>query len=235
MCETTIYLERDGQREKLLDDVSKIVVTADGVEVTRLFEASQTIPAVIRELDFLKHTATLVAPERTPEAPSWILKRRSIRTYTGTPVTDAEVQALLQAAMAAPSANDVRPWAFVVVRDPARRRALAETHEWSAMCADAPAVIAVLGDPAASEHWIEDCSAATENLLLAAAGCSLGAVWVAVYPQAEREAHVRQTLGIPERLRVLCLLPVGHPAEQKPPRTRYEESKVHRETYGGAQ
>jgi nitroreductase/predicted RNA-binding protein len=235
MCETTIYLERDGQREKLLDDVSKIVVTADGVEVTRLFEAPQTIPAVIRELDFLKHTATLAPAAQGPGAPAWILRRRSIRAYTGTPVTDAEVQALLQAAMAAPSANDVRPWAFVVVRDPARHRALAETHEWSAMCADAPAVIAVLGDPAASEHWTEDCSAATENLLLAAAGLGLGAVWVAVSPRPEREAHVRRVLGIPERLRVLCLLPLGHPAEHKHPRTRYEESKVHRETFGGAQ
>jgi len=96
-------------------------------------------------------------------------------------VVDEQIQALLQAAMAAPSANDVRPWAFVVVRDPARRHALAETHQWSRMCADAPAVIVVLGDPQASDHWIEDCSAATENLLLAAAWLGLGAVWVAVY------------------------------------------------------
>lgn len=231
MCETTVYLERDDRREKLLEDVSKIIVTPAGLEVVRLFEEPQTIHAALREMDFLKHTATLVPVNQEPEAPAWILQRRSIRAYTDAPVTDEQVQALLQAAMAAPSANDVRPWAFVVVRDPVRRRALAETHRWSAMCADAPVVIVVLGDPQASNHWIEDCSAATENLLLTAAWLGLGAVWVAVYPRAEREAHVRQALNIPDRLRVLCLLPVGHPAEQKPPRTRYEAGKVHAESW----
>ena len=178
----------------------------------------------------MKHTAILQLRDEGPVAPGWILKRRSIRAYTAAPAADIQVQALLQAAMAAPSANDVRPWAFVVVRDPARRRALAETHPWSQMCAEAPAVIVVLGDPQASDHWIEDCSAATENLLLTAAWLDLGAVWVAVYPHTEREAHVRHALLIPDRLRVLCLLPVGHPAEQKPPRTRFEASKVHYET-----
>jgi nitroreductase len=135
--------------------------------------------------------------------------------------------------MAAPSADDIRPWAFVVVRDPARRRNLAETHPWSRMCADAPVVFTVIGDPAASDHWIDDCSAATENLLLAVAGLDLGAVWVGIYPHSRYEAHVRHVLGIPDRLRVLCLVPVGHPAENKSPRTRYEESKVHHETFGG--
>jgi nitroreductase len=100
------------------------------------------------------------------------------------------------------------------------------------MCANAPLVIAVIGDPSASEHWVEDCSAAAENLLLAAAALDLGSVWVAVYPRAEGEARVRSILGIPADLRVLCLLPIGHPAESKPPRTRYEESKVHDETFG---
>ena len=231
MCETTVYLERDGQLEKLMDDVARIVVTANGLDLTRLFEAPQTVRAELRELDAMKHTAILRPRPEGPAAPDWILRRRSIRAYTDAPVTDEQVQALLQAAMAAPSANDRRPWAFVVVRDPARRRALAETHRWSTMCADAAAVIVVLGDPQASDHWIEDCSAATENLLLTAAWLGLGAVWVAVYPRPEREAHVRQALNIPDRLRVLCLLPIGHPAEQKPPRTRYEANKVHYEAF----
>jgi len=230
MCETTVYLERDGQLEKLMDDVARIVVTADGLELTRLFEAPQTVRAELRELDAQKHTAILRPRDASPAAPEWVLKRRSIRAYTDVPVTDAQVEAMLQAAMAAPSANDVRPWTFVVVRDPARRRALAETHRWSGMRAQAPVVIAVLGDPAASDHWIADCSAATENLLLTAAWLGLGAVWVAVYPRTGSEADVRQALNIPGRLRVLCLLPVGQPAEQKPPRTRYQESKVHYET-----
>lgn len=162
----------------------------------------------------------------------YIFKRRSIRAYTDAPVNDEQVDALLRAAMAAPSANDVRPWAFVVVRDAERRKELARIHPWSYMCANASVVIAVIGDPSASDHWGEDCSAAAENLLLAASTLDLGSVWVAVYPRAEREAQVRSILDIPENLRVLCLLPIGHPKENKPPRTRYEASKAHDERFG---
>lgn len=165
-------------------------------------------------------------------APKWILKRRSIRAYTEAPVGDDQVKALLEAAMAAPSGSDKRPWAFVVVRDPKRRKALAGVHRWSYMCEGAPVVFAVLGDPTTSHHWIADCSAATENLLLAAGELGLGAVWVGIFPGEEREASVRRTLAIPDRLRVLCLIPVGHPSETKDARTRYEEEKVYYETFG---
>lgn len=233
MCETTVYLERDGQLEKLMDDVVWIEVNGTNLTLTRLFEPPRTVQAVILEINSLDHEAILVLPGESPATLEWILKRRSIRAYSDAPVSDAQAQGLLQAAMAAPSADDARPWAFVVVRDPEKRQALAETHQWSQMCAQAPVVIAVLGDPAASDHWVEDCSAATENLLLAAAGLDLGAVWVAVYPRPQREDHVRQVLDIPDQLRVLCLVPVGHPAETKPPRTRYEEGKVHYEAFGG--
>jgi xanthine dehydrogenase molybdopterin-binding subunit B len=154
-------------------------------------------------------------------------------TRKGKLVAAEQVQALLEAAMAAPSANDLRPWDFVVVRDAERRKALAKVHQWSSMCADAPVVIVVVGNPETSQHWVEDCSAATENLLLAAFGLDLGSVWVAVYPNPEREKRVREILNLPEKLRSLCMLPVGHPAEQKPARTRFEGNKVHLETFGG--
>jgi len=166
------------------------------------------------------------------EVLDWILKRRSIRTYTDSSVSNDQVEMILRAAMAAPSANDIRPWAFVVVRDVKRREALSKIHPWSSMCANAPLVITVIGDPEASQHWVEDCSAATENLLLTVAALELGAVWVAIYPQPDSEASVRRILDIPKQLRVLCLVPIGKPAEVKPPRTRYEESKVHDETFG---
>jgi len=163
---------------------------------------------------------------------NWIQKRRSIRTYTDILLSADQVEALLHAAMAAPSASDRRPWAFVVVRSEERRKALTKTHQSSYMCANAAVVIAVLGDPGVSPHWVEDCSAATENLLLAVTGLDLGAVWVGIYPNADRENLVRQVLNIPEEIRVLCLVPVGQPAETKLPRTRYEASKVYYETYG---
>ncbi len=160
-----------------------------------------------------------------------IKKRRSIRQYTDESVSDAAVRALLEAAMAAPSADNLQPWEFVVVRDQNLRRRLAQTHPWSRMCARAPVVFVVCGHEDRSAHWVEDTSAATENLLLAAAGLGLGAVWVGVYPNQQSEAHVRQVLGIPQSLRVLCLVPVGHPAESKPPRTQYDERKVHYDQY----
>ncbi len=78
---------------------------------------------------------------------------------------------------------------------------------------------------------VADTAALTENLLLAVAGLDLGAVWVGVYPEQRHEAHVRSVLGIPDRLRVLCLIPVGHPAETKPPHTKYDERKIHYDGY----
>lgn len=168
----------------------------------------------------------------TDDRLSWIMKRRSIRTYTDAPVSDEQVDHMLRAAMAAPSADDIRPWGFVVVRDAGRRTELAAVHPWSAMCIGAPLVVAVLGYPEVSDHWVEDCSAATENLLLAAASLDLGAVWVAVYPHPVPEDKVRRILGIPDQFRVLCLVPIGHPIEPKAARTRYQADRVHYETFG---
>jgi nitroreductase len=135
--------------------------------------------------------------------------------------------------MAAPSADNLQPWEFVVVQDESRRRSLSETHPWSKMCADAPVVVAVCVDSRRSNHWIEDASVATENLLLAAVALDLGAVWVGIYPNASYESHVRDVLDIPSGLRVLCLVPVGYPDESRPPDTKYDEDKVHYEGYQG--
>jgi nitroreductase len=99
------------------------------------------------------------------------------------------------------------------------------------MCARAPVVFVVCAHERRSSHWVEDASAATENLLLAATGLDLGAVWVGIYPNLRYEGHVRHVLGIPSGLRVLCLVPVGHPAESKPPRTQYSEGKIHYDGY----
>lgn len=160
-----------------------------------------------------------------------IKKRRSIRQYTDQDVTDEQVRMLLEAAMAAPSGSALDPWHFIVVRDAAARQKLASTHTFSDMCARAPVVFAICGDEKFSAHWIADCAAATENLLLAATALGLGGVWVGVYPRAEREDHVRAVLGVPPHIRILCLVPLGHPAEDKPPRTRYAAAKVHSETF----
>ncbi|HEY63892.1 MAG TPA: nitroreductase family protein [Caldilineae bacterium] len=161
----------------------------------------------------------------------FIFARRSIREFTSEPVSDEDVQALLEAAMAAPSARNEKPWHFIVVRDPETIAQLAKTHRFASPVGRAPLCIAVCGDPSESEYWVQDTSAATENILLAAAALGLGTVWIGVHPKPEREAHVRQVLGIPEGITPLNLIAVGHPAEEKPPRTQFDASRVHYERF----
>lgn len=160
-----------------------------------------------------------------------ILARRSIRKYVSTPVDDADVQTLLEAAMAAPSASNLKPWHFIVVTNRERLDALAEAHPHGKMLFQAPLCIAVCGDITNSRVWVQDCSAAAENLLLAANALGLGAVWLGVYPRENRVVFVRRILKIPETIIPLNLISIGHPAEFKEPRTQYNELRVHREQW----
>ncbi len=165
-----------------------------------------------------------------------LFARRSIRKFASEPVTDEQVTLLLQAAMAAPSAGNRRPWHFIVVRDPETRRKIAESHPFAKMATEAPVVIVPCGDPGLSfadrpAFWVQDVSAATENLLLAATALGLGAVWCGVYPNEERVSDARRILGIPDGIIPLCYVPVGVPAEEKEPRTQYDAERVHNERW----
>lgn len=161
-----------------------------------------------------------------------ILARRSVRAYTGEPVPPADTKALLEAAMAAPSASNRQPWRFVVVTDRPRLKQLADIHPYGKMLADAAACVAVCGDLDTSpDFWVQDCSAATENILVAASMLGLGAVWLGVHPRREREQQLKRYLGIPDQAGLLCLVAVGRPTEQPRPRTQYDPDKVHRERW----
>lgn len=160
-----------------------------------------------------------------------VQRRRSIRHYTADDISEDEVRTLLEAAMSAPSARGADPWEFIVVRDRGTRERLASIHRWSYMASESPVVIVVCGDEGVSDRWVEDCSAATQNLLLQATDLGLGAVWVAIRGTEHREELVREILGIPPRLRVLCFVPVGRPAESKQARTRFNPAKVRYERY----
>jgi nitroreductase len=158
----------------------------------------------------------------------FIFKRRSIRAYTSQAVAEDDVSALLEAAMAAPSAANKKPWHFVVVTDRKVLDALAEAHPYGSMLSQATLAVAVCADPGVSEaYWVQDCSAATENLLVAVSTLGLGAVWLGCHPRDERKSAVRRVLGIPESIEVLSLVSVGHPDEEKPARTQYDASRVH--------
>jgi len=161
-----------------------------------------------------------------------IFARRSIRKYAGEPVSETDVKTLLEAAMAAPSSSNRKPWQFVVVTERQTLDSLAEAHPYGKMLFEAPLCIAVCGDLSISERvWIQDCSAATENLLLAVTALGLGAVWLGVYPVEGRVSDVRRLLGIPGEVVPLNLIAIGHPAEEKEPRTQYDEARVHREQW----
>jgi len=161
-----------------------------------------------------------------------IFARRSVRSYTGAPVPGRDLAALLEAAMAAPSARGLDPWRFIVVTERPRLDHLARLHPYARMLEQAGACIAVCGDRVvAPDFWVQDCSAATENILVAASMLGLGTVWLGVHPRAEREAGLKEYLHVPDECGVLCLVAVGVPADTPGPRTRYDERKVHRETW----
>jgi len=160
---------------------------------------------------------------------SVLFSRRSVRSYTGEPVSVDDIKALLEAGMAAPSASNRKPWHFVAVTERARLDQLAAIHPYGRMLASAGLCIGVCGDRDISpDFWVQDCSASTENILVAAATLGLGAVWLGVHPRAERENELKRFLGIPDHVGLLCLIAVGHPAEQPTPRTQYDETRVHR-------
>jgi nitroreductase len=168
----------------------------------------------------------------TQELIQTILARRSIRKYTSKPVGEEKIKAILEAAMAAPSASNNKPWHFIVVKDRKKLDQLADGHPYGKMLFEAPLCIAVCGDTTVSQRfWVQDCSAATENLLIAASALGLGGVWLGVYPTEERVNTVKKTLNIPDKITPLNLLSIGHPAEIKPPRTQYNEAQVHRDRW----
>jgi len=163
-----------------------------------------------------------------------ILNRRSIRSYTDKPVPDALITELLKAAMAAPSANNEQPWHFVVIRDRAILDQVPTFHPHSRMIKKAPVAILVCGDMDLVKHgmlWTQDCSAATENLLIEVQDIGLGAVWLGVYPMEERISGMRKLLGIPQNIVPFSLIPIGYPGEEKPPGNRYKESRIHHDKW----
>jgi nitroreductase len=158
--------------------------------------------------------------------------RRSVRDYTDEPVGDEQIEAMLKAAMAAPSAQNLQPWHFVVVRRRKVLDKLAEVHKYAYMLTKAPLGIVVCGDTKLSErHWVEDTCMATQNLLLAATAIGLGGVWISLYPKKKHQRYVREMLDIPDRVGVLCVLALGHPAEKKTARTQYDAQRVHQEEW----
>lgn len=165
-----------------------------------------------------------------------ILDRRSIRAYTDEQVPDVVIENLLKAGMYAPSAMNSQPWEFLVIREPEKKKQASKLGRYWGMLEGAPLGIIVMANlngykASTSEFFIQDCSAATENILLAAHAQGLGAVWLGLYPKQDRMQGLREMFGIPEDIIPFSLISIGHPAETKRPHASYHEDKVHFDKY----
>ncbi len=164
----------------------------------------------------------------------FIQRRRSIRKYKAQAVSDEQLEVLLRAAMAAPSAGNEQPWEFVVIRERAKLDRATEIHPYAGMLKTANLAILVCGDLEREKHkgmWVQDCSAAVQNLLLAAANIGLGTCWCGVHPSGDREQAFRELCGLPASVVPFALIAVGVPDEEKGPADYYDPSRVHYETW----
>ena len=158
--------------------------------------------------------------------------RVSVRAFTGEKISEEQIQTLLQCAMAAPSAMNHQPWAFIVVTEDSILAQLGQEFPYS-RCDQKPAcAIIPCGDltkaiKGSEDFWINDVSAATENILLAAHAMGLGAVWTGLHPNMERAMAAQQLLGLPEYIIPLCIVPVGVPAEQPEIKDKWNTDNIH--------
>jgi nitroreductase len=156
--------------------------------------------------------------------------RRSIRQFTGGEVSEDQVQKILSAAMCAPSAGNAHPWHFLVLRERAILDRIPEIHPHALMTKQASLGILVCGDLQLEKYqgfWVEDCAAATQNLLLAAHALGLGAVWTGIYPDAERTATFQTEFTLPETIIPFAFIPMGPPAQILSRKDIYLPERVH--------
>jgi len=156
-----------------------------------------------------------------------IFSRKSVRNYTEKPVAQEDLILLVKAGMAAPTGMNRQPWEFLVVTDKEIMTELSEKLPYARMMKEAQAAIVVCGNPETSVYWYLDCSAAAQNILLAAESLGLGAVWTAGYPYEDRMDLIASAFGIPKPYRPLCVIPIGYPKGEQKPKDKWKEEKLH--------
>lgn len=169
------------------------------------------------------------------EALEAIHTRRSIRKYTDRPVSQELVIELLRAAMSAPSAVNAQPWVFIVIDDRKLLEAIPTFSPYADMCKEVHLAILVCGDltlEKAPGYWVQDCLAATQNLLLVAHALGLGAVWTGIYPRKDRVEGFRKAFKLPENIIPLALVPVGYSAQNPGHQERFDKAKIYHNRYG---
>lgn len=162
-----------------------------------------------------------------------IMRRKSVRAYTEQDIPKETLYLLVKAGMAAPTARNRQPWAFVIITDREILDALGDMLPSGRMLKKAPAAISVVGLPEEgspgeiNEFWVQDCSAATQNILLAVESLDLGAVWIGIHPNNERVNSVKKLLNLPQDVIPLNIISIGHPTGAEQPKDKYKPEKIH--------
>lgn len=163
-----------------------------------------------------------------------IFTRRSIRKYSGEPIADEYLEIMLRAAMQAPSARNTQPWHFIVIKDRKLLDKLAMAHPYGKMLREASTAIVVCGDKTLEKmdsYLLQNCSAATQNILLAAHDLGLGAVWLGVHPREKRMKAIGDLLNIPEHILPVSLISIGYPDEESQKADRFLLDRIHMEKW----
>lgn len=160
-----------------------------------------------------------------------IFNRRSIRKYSSRNIPEEMIEKIIKAGMAAPSAGNEQPWHFILIDDRNILNEIPKFHPYSQMLKEVTSAIVVCGDLSLEKYkgfWVQDCAAATQNMLLMIQELGLGSVWLGIYPIEERTKALQELMGLPENVIPLSILPIGFPAESKEPSNFFDPKRVHR-------
>ncbi|MEI8128628.1 MAG: nitroreductase family protein [bacterium] len=167
-----------------------------------------------------------------------IFKRTSVRKYTNEKVSPEEIEMLMKAGMAAPSAKNSQPWEFVVIQDRKTLLKITEFHPYSFMLKEAPLAIVVCADTNKEfpdlkglDYWVQDCSAATENIMLQAIEMGLGSVWLGIFPKENLYKPLAKLLDVPSNIIPVSMIAVGHPDGEVHPKNKFDPKKIHFEKW----
>lgn len=205
-------------------------------QILTVFMAVALVAMAVKIAKLKRGGVSDVAVDKSEVVYDAIMTRSSVRSYTSQPVEQEKVEKLLRAGMAAPTAGNRQPWEFVVVTERAILDKLPDIIPGSHMTAKAQLAIIVLGTPAKAllpEYWVQDCSAATENILLAAHGMGLGTVWCGAYPNndADRVGQMSKLFSLPEGTYALNVIVVGYPDGEPTVKDKWDAEKVHYNKY----
>lgn len=167
-----------------------------------------------------------------------IQKRRSIRRYTDQPIEDEKITEILNASMCSPSAYHRNPWEFIVIKKESTKEKLAKATNYAGFAGNAPVIIVITANEPHAYRWLEDASIVAGYMYLETTNQGLGTCWVQIHGMETPEGHssedyARDILGVPKDYRILCMMPIGYPAEDLPEHdeSKFDKNKIHEEKW----